>query len=79
MKIRIAEVLLSKYKIGIEPGSCAEFFDGPVPVAVQGVGIAQVVMRPRFGRGFEHGIGPEQESVLVELISLIRECAQYDN
>jgi hypothetical protein len=76
MKISIAEVLLSEYKIWIEPGSRAEFFDGPVPVAVQGVGIAQVVMRPRFGRGFEHRVGPEQKSVLVELVPLVCEEAQ---
>ena len=79
VEIGVTEVLLSEYEIGIEPGSRAEFFDGPVPVALQGIGMAQVIVRPRFVRGFQHGVGPEQEPVLVELVPLIREEAQHED
>ena len=79
MKISVAEVLLGEYEIGIEPGSRAEFFDGPVPVAVQGVGVPEVIVRSGFVRRLEHRVGPEQESVLVELVPLVCEEAQHQD
>jgi hypothetical protein len=48
VEIGVTEILLGEKEIGIEPGCRAKFIDRAVPVAVQGIGIAQVVMRPRL-------------------------------
>ena len=50
VEIRVAKILLGERIVGVQPGRDAEFFDGPVPVAPQGIGIAEVVMRPGLVR-----------------------------
>ena len=67
MEVGVTEVLLSEHEIGIQPGRDAEFFDGPVPVSLQCIGMSQVIMRPRFVWGFLDCVGPEQELIAVEL------------
>ena len=46
----------------------AEFFDGPVPVVPVGIGMAEVIMRPGFVRGFLNRVGPEREPIAIKLL-----------
>jgi len=59
MEIGITEVLLGENEIGIESSGNAKFFNCVVPVAVQGVCITQVIMRPRFIGRFLDRVGPK--------------------
>jgi hypothetical protein len=76
-EIRIPEILLGEDKIWIESGRRPKFFDGAIPIAMHGMGIAQVIVRPRLVRRFPNGIRPEQQPVLIEHIPLV--CKETEN
>jgi hypothetical protein len=71
MKIGITEVFLGEDIIGVQLSGDPELLDGTVPVAVHGIGIAQIVMRSCFVGRLPDCVGPKQDPVLVEQIPLI--------
>ena len=48
VQIGVTEVFLGEDIIGVQASGHPKLFDGTVPVAVQGIGVAQIVMRSCF-------------------------------
>lgn len=78
-EIGITKVLPGEDKIGIQLSGSPEFFNGMIPVPMQRVGVAEVVVRPRLVGRFRDRVGPEPEPVVIELVSLNGEEAENDD
>src|SRR5207249_1657011 len=79
MEVGVAEIFLSEGIVGIEPGSRAKFFDRPVPVVPERIGMAEIIVRPGFVRRLVNRVGPEQDLVTIEYVPLVREEAEQQD
>ena len=79
VQIGVAEVFLGEDIIGVQPSGDPKLLDGMVPVAVQRIGVAQIVMRSCFVGRLTDRIGPKQEPVFVKPVPLIRGKTEHED
>src|SRR5436309_1828961 len=66
VEVGVAKIVLSERIVGIQPGGDAEFFNGLVPIAMHGIGMPEIIVRPGFVRRLVNRVGPEQDLVTIE-------------